>query len=64
MTFFQISSYKVTFSVFSLKTHEEMNIMLFGVFMILGKQKTPVDIPLGDFCFTQGKQKTPGAIHI
>ena len=31
--------------------------------MILGKQKTPGDIPPGVFCFPQGKQKTPGAIH-
>ena len=32
--------------------------------MILGKQKTPGDIPPGVFCFPQGKQKTPSAIHI
>ena len=37
--------------------------MLFGVFMILGKQKTPGDIPPGVFCFPQGKQKPPSAIH-
>ena len=51
------------FSVFSLLTHKEINILLFGVFMILGKQKTPGDIPPGVFCFPQGKQKTPSAIH-
>ena len=33
--------YENTFSVFSLITHEEINIQLFGVFMIVGKQKTP-----------------------
>ena len=54
---------KGSFSVFSLITHEEINILLFGVFMILGKQKIPGDISLGVFCFPQGKQKTPGAIH-
>ena len=54
---------KNAFPVFSLITYQEMNILLFGVFMILGKQKTPGDIPPGVFCFPQGKQKTPGAIH-
>ena len=52
------------FPVFSLITYQEINILLFGVFMILGKQKTPGDIPPGVFCFPQGKQKTPSAIHI
>ena len=47
-----------------LITYQEINILLFGVFMILGKQKTPGDIPPGVFCFPQGKQKTPSAIHI
>ena len=54
---------KDTFPVFSLITYQEINILLFGVFLILGKQKTPGDIPPGVFCFPQGKQKTPGAIH-
>ena len=40
-----------------------MNILLFGVFMILEKQNTPGDIPLGVFCFPQGKQETPVAVH-
>ena len=31
--------------------------------VILGKQKTPVDIPSGVSWFPQGKQKLPGAIH-
>ena len=55
---------KKAFPVFSLITYQEINILLFGVFMILGKQKTPGDIPPGVFCFPQGKQKTPSAIHI
>ena len=55
---------KTAFPVFSLITYQEINILSFGVFMILGKQKTPGDIPPGVFCFPQGKQKTPSAIHI
>ena len=31
--------------------------------VILGKQKTPGDIPPGVFCFPQGKQKTPSAVQ-
>ena len=31
--------------------------------MILGKYETPSDIPPVVFCFPQGKQKTPSAIH-
>ena len=44
---------KDTFPVFSLITYQEINILLFGVLMILGKQKTPGDIPPGVFCFPQ-----------
>ena len=33
-----------------------------GKLKIMGKQKPPGGIPLGDFCFPKGKQKTPGGI--
>ena len=39
-----------------------MNILLFIVLMIQGKQKTPGDIQRGVFCFPQGKQKTPSGV--
>ena len=31
-----------------------------GKLKIMGKQKLPDGIPLGDFCFPKGKQKPPG----
>ena len=43
-SFFQL--FKHSFSVFSLITYEEIDIVLFGVFMILGKQKTPGAVPI------------------
>ena len=33
-----------------------------GKLKIMGKQKPPGGIPLGDFCFPKGKQKPPGGI--
>ena len=33
-----------------------------GKLKIVGKQKPPGGIPLGDFCFPKGKQKPPGGI--
>ena len=48
---------KDAFPVFSLITYQEINILLFGVFMILGKQKTPGDIPPGVFLLSPGKAK-------
>ena len=41
-----------TFLVFSLISHQEINILLFVVFMILGKLRTPGDIPPGVFCYS------------
>ena len=50
--------------IFSLITHEEIYILLFGVLMVRGKQKTPGDITRGVFCFPRGNQKTPSAVCI
>ena len=34
-----------------------------GKLKIMGKQKPPGGIPLGDFCFPKGKQKPPSGIQ-
>ena len=54
--------HKVSFPVFILITHQEINIKSLSVCMNLGKQKSPDGTPPGLFCFPMGMQKSPGGI--
>ena len=40
-----------TFSGITVINHREIKILLFNVYLTVGKQKPTGGIPLGDFCF-------------
>ena len=42
---------KTSFSDITVINHREIKILLFNVYLPVGKQKPPGGIPLGDFCF-------------
>ena len=42
---------KFSFSGITVINHREIKILLFNVYLTVGKQKPPGGIPLGDFCF-------------
>ena len=46
-----IDSWKISFSDITVINHREIKILLFNVYVTVGKQKPPGGILLGDFCF-------------
>ena len=42
---------KCTFSDITVINHQEIKILIFNVYVTVGKQKPPGGILLGDFCF-------------